>query len=152
LKGDERVYDLYTGAGTIALYFARYVKEVIGIEYVEQAVQDAAKNAKRNQINNVSFFAGDMAAVLNDEFVDANGKPNLIITDPPRAGMHPKVVTQLLALEAERILYISCNPATQARDLNILDEKYQIIAVQPVDMFPQTQHVENIVLLELKRN
>ncbi len=152
LKGDERVYDLYTGAGTIALYFARYVKEVIGIEYVEQAVQDAAKNAKRNQINNVSFFAGDMAAVLNDEFVEANGKPDLIITDPPRAGMHPKVVTQLLALEAERILYISCNPATQARDLNILDEKYQIIAVQPVDMFPQTQHVENIVLLELKRN
>ena len=150
LSGGEIVYDLYTGAGTIALYFARFVKEVIGIEYVEQAVIDAESNAKRNRIDNVRFFAGDMAAVLNDSFISENGKPDLILTDPPRAGMHPKVVNQLLSMESERILYISCNPATQARDLNLLDEKYKVMEVQPVDMFPQTQHVENIVLLKLK--
>jgi 23S rRNA (uracil1939-C5)-methyltransferase len=150
LDGNERVYDLYTGTGTIALYFARFVKEVIGIEYVEQAVLDAGRNAKRNQIDNVRFFAGDMAAVLDETFIAEQGKADLIITDPPRAGMHPKVVAQLLAIETPRILYISCNPATQARDLNMLDEKYKLTAVQPVDMFPQTQHVENIVLLELR--
>jgi len=150
LNGDERVYDLYTGTGTIALYFARFVKEVIGIEYVEQAVEDAGRNARRNQINNVRFYAGDMAAVLNETFTAEQGKPDLIITDPPRAGMHPKVLAQLLALEAKRMLYISCNPATQARDINMLDDKYKLIEVQPVDMFPQTQHVENIVLLELR--
>lgn len=150
LSGGEIVYDLYTGAGTIALYFARFVKEVIGIEYVEQAVIDAESNAKRNRIDNVRFFAGDMAAVLTDSFISENGKPDLILTDPPRAGMHPKVVNQLLSMESERILYISCNPATQARDLNLLDEKYKVMEVQPVDMFPQTQHVENIVLLKLK--
>jgi len=150
LNGDELVYDLYTGTGTIALYFARFVKEVIGIEYVEQAVEDAGRNARRNQINNVRFYAGDMAAVLNETFTAEQGKPDLIITDPPRAGMHPKVLAQLLALEAKRMLYISCNPATQARDINMLDDKYKLIEVQPVDMFPQTQHVENIVLLELR--
>jgi 23S rRNA (uracil1939-C5)-methyltransferase len=150
LKGDERVYDLYTGTGTIALYFARFVKEVIGIEYVEQAVKDAVRNAKRNQIDNVRFYAGDMAAVLDETFIAEQGKADLIITDPPRAGMQSKVVAQLLAIEAPRILYISCNPATQARDINMLNEKYKLIAVQPVDMFPQTQHVENIALLEFR--
>jgi 23S rRNA (uracil1939-C5)-methyltransferase len=148
--GSEKVYDLYTGAVTIALYFARFVKEVIGIEYVEQAVLDAESNAKRNQINNVHFFAGDMAEVLNDNFIGEHGSPDLIITDPPRAGMHPKVVSQLLSVAADRMLYISCNPATQARDLNLLNEKYKVEAVQPVDMFPQTQHVEIIVLLKLR--
>ncbi len=148
VSGSEKVYDLYTGAGTIALYFARFVKEVIGVEYVEQAVLDAAQNAKRNAISNTSFYAGDMAKVLDEDFVSKHGKPDLIITDPPRAGMHPKVIAQILEIQAEKIVYVSCNPpATQARDLQLLDALYEIKAVQPVDMFPQTQHVENVVLL-----
>lgn len=147
VSGQENMYDLYTGAGTIALYFARFVKQVVGVEYVEQAVADATKNAKRNNINNVSFHAGDIAKVLDEAFVEQHGKPDLIITDPPRAGMHPKVITQLLAIQPEKIVYVSCNPATQARDIQLLDELYEIKAVQPVDMFPQTQHVENVVLL-----
>lgn len=147
VSGSEKVYDLYTGAGTIALYFARFVKEVIGVEYVEQAVLDAAQNAKRNAISNTSFYAGDMAKVLDEDFVSEHGKPDLIITDPPRAGMHPKVIAQILEIQAEKIVYVSCNPATQARDLQLLDALYEIKAVQPVDMFPQTQHVENVVLL-----
>ncbi len=148
--GGERVYDLYTGTGTIANYVAAYVKEVIGIEYVADAVKDARLNADLNNIPNTTFFAGDMAKLLTDEFVTENGKPDVIITDPPRAGMHPKVIEQLLHIQAERIVYISCNPATQARDLAMLDQVYEIKAVQPVDMFPQTQHVENVVLLHLR--
>lgn len=145
--GDERVYDLYTGTGTIACYIARSVKEVIGIEYVEAAVADARINSSENNLNNVRFFAGDMAPLLNEEFVKQQGKPDVVITDPPRSGMHPKVVEQLINIGPEKIVYVSCNPATQARDLLVLKEHYELMAVQPVDMFPQTHHVENIVLL-----
>lgn len=151
-QGDERVYDLYTGTGTIANYVAAYVGEVIGVEYVEDAVKDARLNAELNQIKNTRFFAGDMANLLTGEFVTSNGQPDVIITDPPRAGMHPKVVEELLRIRAGKIVYISCNPATQARDLALLDPAYEVMAVQPVDMFPQTQHVENVVLLRLRRN
>lgn len=145
--GNELVYDLYTGTGTIACYIAHSVKEVVGIEYVETAVEDARINATENGLGNVSFVAGDMAAMLNDAFVNQHGKPDVVITDPPRSGMHPKVVEQLISIAPEKIVYISCNPATQARDLLALKEHYSVIAVQPVDMFPQTHHVENIVLL-----
>lgn len=148
--GNEVVYDLYTGTGTIANYIARSVKKVVGIEYVEEAVADARINSEINNIHNTTFVAGDMSAVLDETFSSAHGRPDVIITDPPRAGMHPKVVAQLMALEAPKIVYISCNPATQARDLVVLKEKYAIAGIQPVDMFPQTQHVENIVLLTLK--
>jgi 23S rRNA (uracil1939-C5)-methyltransferase len=146
-KGDELVYDMYTGTGTIANYIARSVAKVIGIEYVEEAVSDARLNATLNNIDNVHFFAGDMVKILDDGFVVANGKPDVVITDPPRAGMHEKVIQQLLSIAPEKIVYISCNPATQARDIALLAEKYEIKAVQPFDMFPQTQHVENIVLM-----
>ncbi len=150
LKGDELVYDLYTGTGTIANFVARFARKVIGIEYVEDAVKDAFENARLNGIDNVDFYAGDLAKVLDESFIEKHGKPDLIITDPPRAGMHEKVVRQLLAVEPEKIVYVSCNPATQARDIAILNEKYEVSKVQPVDMFPQTHHVENVVLLELK--
>jgi len=146
-KGHELVYDLYTGTGTIANYVARNVKQVIGIEYVAEAITDAGINSALNQINNTVFHAGDMVEVLNDEFVSTHGTPDVIITDPPRAGMHEKVVNQILKIEPEKVVYISGNPATQARDLQLLDAKYKVMAVQPVDMFPQTHHVENIVLL-----
>jgi 23S rRNA (uracil1939-C5)-methyltransferase len=146
-KGDELVYDLYTGTGTIANYIARYVRKVIGIEYVAEAIEDAEKNSILNKIGNTVFFGGDMVDVLSDIFVETQGKPDVIITDPPRAGMHEKVINQILNIEPEKIVYISCNPATQARDLQLLDSKYRVIAVQPVDMFPQTHHVENVVLL-----
>jgi 23S rRNA (uracil1939-C5)-methyltransferase len=150
-KGDELVFDLYTGTGTIANYIARYVRKVIGIEYVAEAIADAGKNSALNKIENTAFFAGDMVEVLNEAFVETHGKPDVIITDPPRAGMHEKVVNQILIIEPEKIVYISCNPATQARDLQLLDSKYKVMAVQPVDMFPQTHHVENVVLLVKKR-
>jgi len=146
-KGNELVYDLYTGAGTIADFAAHSVEKVIGIEYVEEAVKDAAENAALNGISNVEFFAGDLAKVLNEAFIDEHGKPDVIITDPPRAGMHGKVIDQILLAEPEKIVYVSCNPATQARDIALLDKKYKIEKVQPVDMFPQTHHVENVVLL-----
>jgi 23S rRNA (uracil1939-C5)-methyltransferase len=148
-SGDEIVYDLYTGAGTIAQYVANSVKKVVGIEYVESAIDDAKTNAKLNNISNVEFFAGDMVNVLNDDFVAKHGKPDVIITDPPRAGMHEKVVKQILKISPEKILYISCNSATQARDLALMKDDYTITNVQAVDMFPQTQHVENVVLLEI---
>jgi len=147
-KGDEIVYDLYTGAGTIAQYIAKSVKKVVGIEYVESAIEDAKINATLNNIENSEFFAGDMVNVLNDEFVATHGKPDVIITDPPRAGMHEKVVKQILKINPEKILYISCNSATQARDLALMSSHYRITQVQAVDMFPQTHHVENVVLLE----
>jgi 23S rRNA (uracil-5-)-methyltransferase RumA len=150
LQKDALVYDLYTGCGTIANYIAKSVKQVIGIEYIEEAITDAKENSQVNNITNTVFYAGDMAKVFNNDFVKANGKPDIIITDPPRAGMAPLVIEQLLALEANQIVYISCNPATQARDIKLLSEKYNITAIQPVDMFPHTQHVENIISLTKK--
>ncbi len=149
-KGDELVYDLYTGTGTIAAFIARSVKKVVGIEYVEQAIKDAEINAQLNNIDNTTFFAGDMARVLTGDFVNKHGKPDVIITDPPRAGMHERVLYQMLEMAPEKIVYISCNPATQARDVAILAKKYKAVKAQPVDMFPQTHHVENIVLLVKK--
>ncbi|PPL01399.1 23S rRNA (uracil(1939)-C(5))-methyltransferase RlmD [Parapedobacter indicus] len=149
-KGHERVYDLYTGAGTIANFVARHVREVIGVEYVPSAIEDAKINSQINGIGNTRFFAGDMKDVLTPQFVKANGKPDVVITDPPRAGMHPDVVARLLEMEAPKIVYVSCNAATQARDLALLNEKYEVKRIRPVDMFPHTQHVENVVLLGLK--
>ncbi len=147
LTGNELVYDLYTGTGTIANFVAHSCRQVVGIEYVPEAIEDAKVNAALNGIENTLFFAGDMKDVLNAEFIRTHGKPDVIITDPPRAGMHEDVVKAMLLAEPERIVYVSCNPATQARDLNLLDEKYRVAAVQPVDMFPHTHHVENVVLL-----
>ena len=144
------VYDLYTGTGTIANFVARQARQVIGIEYVPEAIEDAKVNSKINGIENTLFFAGDMKDILNDDFVAKYGRPDVIITDPPRAGMHEDVVNVILNAEPERIVYVSCNPATQARDLALLDAKYKVTRVQPVDMFPHTQHVENVVQLELR--
>jgi len=150
LTGNELVYDLYTGAGTIASFVAAQARKVIGVEYVEQAVADAHVNAEINNITNTEFYAGDMKDVLTAEFTAHHGRPDVLITDPPRAGMHPDVVARLLELRAPKIVYISCNPGTQARDLELLDPAYRVTRVQPVDMFPHTHHVENVVLLELK--
>ena len=144
------VYDLYTGTGTIANFVARRARQVIGIEYVPEAIEDAKVNSSINGIQNTLFFAGDMKDILNDDFVAKYGRPDVIITDPPRAGMHEDVVNVILNAEPKRIVYVSCNPATQARDLALLDAKYKVTKVQPVDMFPHTQHVENVVQLELK--
>ncbi len=149
LRGDERVYDLYTGAGTIANFVARHAREVIGIEYVPSAIEDAKINAALNGITNTKFFAGDMKDVLTADFMAEHGRPDIVITDPPRAGMHGDVVARLLEMEAPRIVYVSCNAATQARDLALLSEKYRVERIRPVDMFPQTQHVENVVSLVL---
>ena len=150
-QGHERVYDLYTGAGTIANFVARHVQEVIGVEYVPSAIEDARINSQLNGITNTRFFAGDMKDVLTPDFVARQGKPDVVITDPPRAGMHPDVVARLLEMQAPKIVYVSCNAATQARDLALLQEKYAVKRIRPVDMFPHTQHVENVVLLELKK-
>ncbi len=149
-KGDELVYDLYTGTGTIANFIASKVDRVIGLEYVEEAIEDAKINSSINNISNTEFYAGDMKDLLNNEFIGLHGKPDVIITDPPRAGMHPRVTQLLAELKSDRIVYVSCNPATQARDLQILGESYEVKKIQPVDMFPHTQHVENVVLLELR--
>lgn len=151
LTGHELVYDLYTGTGTIANFVAAQAREVIGIEYVPEAIKDAKVNSQVNGIGNTSFFAGDMKDILTDEFIEVHGRPDVIITDPPRAGMHPDVVQTILRTAPMRIVYVSCNPATQARDLALLDADYVVAAVQPVDMFPHTPHVENVVLLQ-KRN
>ena len=151
LQKEEVVYDLYTGTGTIANYLSAEAKKVIGIEYVPEAIEDAVKNAAMNQIENTTFIAGDMKDVFTPEMIERNGRADVVITDPPRAGMHPKVVQQLVELEADRIVYVSCNPATQARDLQLLDQKYELIKSQAVDMFPHTHHVENIALLKLKK-
>lgn len=148
LTGNELVYDLYTGTGTIANFVARKAKKVIGIEYVPEAIEDAKINSEVNNINNTLFFAGDMKDILNDDFIAKHGKPDVIITDPPRAGMHQDVIQTILRAQPKRIVYVSCNPATQARDLADLDCNYKVVAVQPVDMFPHTPHVENVVLLE----
>ncbi|MDI9858419.1 23S rRNA (uracil(1939)-C(5))-methyltransferase RlmD [Flectobacillus roseus] len=147
LTGSEFVYDLYTGTGTIANFVARQAKKVIGLEYVEMAVEDAKVNSQINGIDNTEFYAGDMRKLLDDSFIDAKGRPDVVITDPPRAGMDEPVVQTLLNAEPHTIVYVSCNPATQARDLALLDLKYRVEAVQPVDMFPQTHHVENVVKL-----
>ncbi len=150
LGKEDVVYDLYTGTGTIANFVARYCKKVIGIEYVEAAVKDAFLNSELNGITNTYFKAGDMKDVFTEEFVKTQGKPDVIITDPPRAGMAPEVVQVILNLKPKRVVYVSCNPSTQARDLALMEHIYKIVKTQPVDMFPQTAHVENVVLLELK--
>ncbi len=150
LTGNEIVYDLYTGTGTIAQFVSKKAKKVVGVEAVFEAIFDAKENAKRNEITNCTFFVGDMKNVFNDAFVDLHGKPDVVITDPPRDGMHKDVIAQLLKIEAKKIVYVSCNSATQARDLALMDAKYKVTRVRPVDMFPQTHHVENVVLLELR--
>ncbi len=150
LTGNEVVYDLYTGTGTIANFVAKQAKQVIGIEYVPEAIEDAKVNSKLNNIQNTQFYAGDMKDVLNDDFIATHGKADVIITDPPRAGMHEDVINTILRAEADRIVYVSCNPATQARDLSLLDVAYKVSKIQPVDMFPHTHHVENVVLLVRK--
>ena len=152
LKGDEVVYDLYTGTGTIAQFVSRGASKVIGIEYVPEAIQDARSNARLNGIENCEFYAGDMKDVLTPSFIAAHGKPDVMIVDPPRAGMHPDVVKTILDAAPERIVYVSCNPASQARDLQMMGADYEIVAVQPVDMFPHTQHVENVCKLIRKPN
>ena len=152
LTGDEVVYDLYTGTGTIANFVARKAKKVVGIEYVPEAIEDAKVNSELNGIGNTDFYAGDMKDILTDDFIAQHGQPDVIITDPPRAGMHQDVINTILRAKPQRIVYVSCNPATQdpatqARDLQLLDADYKVVEVQPVDMFPHTPHVENVVLL-----
>ena len=147
LTGKETVYDLYTGTGTIAQFVARSAARVIGIEYVPEAIEDAKINASANGISNCEFYAGDMKDILDSAFIAEHGRPNVIILDPPRAGIHPDVAKVILETAPERIVYVSCNPASQARDLAVLCEKYDIVRVQPVDMFPHTQHVENVCKL-----
>ena len=151
LTGNELVYDLYTGTGTIANFVAKKARQVIGIEYVPEAIEDAKVNSQLNGIENTLFYAGDMKDILTDDFIKEHGQPDVIITDPPRAGMHPDVIKTILNAAPKRIVYVSCNPATQARDLQALDCDYQVEAVQPVDMFPHTPHVENVVLLTQKQ-
>ena len=148
LTGNEIVYDLYTGTGTIAQFVSKKAKKVIGVESVPEAIEDAKANAERNEITNCEFFVGDMKVVFNEAFIAKHGQPDVIITDPPRDGMHKDVIEQILKIEPQKIVYVSCNSATQARDLALMDEKYTVTRVRPVDMFPQTHHVENVVLLE----
>ena len=150
LTGNEIVYDLYTGTGTIAQFVSKNAKKVIGVESVPEAIVDAKANAVRNEITNCEFYVGDMKVVFNESFIAQHGKPDVIITDPPRDGMHKDVIEQIMKIEPDKIVYVSCNSATQARDLALMDEKYKVTRVRPVDMFPQTHHVENVVLLELK--
>ncbi len=150
LTGNEIVYDLYTGTGTIAQFVSKNAKKVIGVESVPEAILDAKENAKRNEITNCEFFVGDMKVVFNESFIAQHGKPDVIITDPPRDGMHAAVIEQIMKIAPQKVVYVSCNSATQARDLALMDEKYKVTRVRPVDMFPQTHHVENVVLLELR--
>lgn len=152
LKGNELVYDLYTGTGTIANFVARHCKKVIGIEYVPSAIEDAKINSAINKIDNTLFFAGDMKDVLTNDFVYQHGKPDVIITDPPRAGMHEEVIKTILQIKPSKIVYISCNPATQARDSALLDQDYEVVEIMPVDMFPHTHHVENVILMKIREN
>ena len=152
LTGEELVYDLYTGTGTIANFVSRQAKKVIGIEYVPEAIEDAKVNSAINGIDNTLFYAGDMKDILTQDFINEHGRPDVIITAPPRAGMHNDVIDVILFAEPKRIVYVSCNPATQARDLSLLDAKYKVLKVQPVDMFPHTHHVENVVLLEKRED
>jgi 23S rRNA (uracil1939-C5)-methyltransferase len=152
LSGNELVYDLYTGTGTIANFIAKNARQVIGIEYVPEAIEDAKSNAQLNHVDNTLFFAGDIKDVMNDAFVNEYGVPDVIITDPPRAGMHKHVIEKILDLKPKHIVYVSCNPATQARDLQLMDEQYVVTRVNPIDMFPHTQHVENVVQLKCRTN
>jgi 23S rRNA (uracil1939-C5)-methyltransferase len=148
LTGGEVVYDLYSGTGTIGLFLARQAKKVVGIEYIEEAIEDARVNAELNRIGNASFFSGDMKDMLTGDFARTHGRPDVLVTDPPRAGMHQDVVDAILEISPERIVYVSCNPSTEARDLKLLATRYRVLEIQPFDMFPQTYHVENVVLLE----
>lgn len=150
LQGSELVYDLYTGTGTIANFVAAKARQVIGVEYVPEAIEDAKVNARLNHIDNALFFAGDVKDIVNDAFIEKYGRPDVLITDPPRAGMHTDVIATILKARPKKVVYVSCNPATQARDINLLDEAYRVTAIQTVDMFPHTQHVENVLCLELK--
>jgi 23S rRNA (uracil1939-C5)-methyltransferase len=151
LSGTETVYDLYCGTGSIGIFVSEKAKKIIGVEMVEAAIEDAKENAALNHLNSTAFFAGDVIDICNDDFFATHGRPDVIITDPPRAGMHEKLVKKILEMEAPTVVYVSCNPATQARDLNLLDEKYTVTKVQPVDMFPHTHHIENVVQLKLKK-
>jgi len=151
LQGNELVYDLYTGTGTIANFLARQCRKVIGIEYIPEAIEDARANAELNGIKNTTFFAADVKDLLNNDFMAEQGRPDVLITDPPRAGMHGDVVKTILSAAPERVVYVSCNPSTQARDLSLMDNLYQVEALQAVDMFPHTQHVENVVLLKRRQ-
>jgi len=144
------VYDLYTGIGSIACYVANHCKSVVGIEEVAPAIEDAKENMKLNEIKNAAFYAGDVKNILNDDFIEKHGIPDLVITDPPRAGMHKDVVATLLKLRAPKIVYVSCNPASQARDVSLLSEQYDVVKVRPVDMFPHTHHIESVALLLAK--
>jgi 23S rRNA (uracil1939-C5)-methyltransferase len=150
LTGNEIVYDLYCGTGSIGIFVSKQAKKIIGVEVIEEAIADARENAALNNISHAEFFAGDVIKICNDEFFTVHGRPDVIITDPPRAGMHEKLVNKLLEIAAPKIVYVSCNTATQARDLNLLSEKYAIEKIQPVDMFPHTHHIECVVLLKLK--
>ncbi len=152
MKGDEVVYDLYSGTGTIALFLARECRKVVGLEYVPEAIQDALVNAENNAIRNAVFHAGDIRELLKPEFMAAEGHPEVVITDPPRSGMHEDVTKAIVDARPSRIVYVSCNPATQARDLALMETAYSVSKVQPVDMFPHTHHVENIVLLVRKED
>jgi 23S rRNA (uracil1939-C5)-methyltransferase len=150
LDGSQTLYDLYCGTGSIGIFCSKGAKKIIGVEVVEAAINDARENAEINNISHTEFFSGDVIDICNDEFFAMHGKPDVIITDPPRAGMHEKLVRKILDMEAPVVVYVSCNPATQARDLSLLDEKYEVTKVQPVDMFPHTHHIENIVQLKRK--
>jgi len=150
LTGNEVVYDLYCGTGSIGIFVSDKAKKVIGVELIDEAIQDANENVALNGISNALFYAGDVSSVCNDDFFIQHGRPDVIITDPPRAGMHEKLIDQILRMEAPLVVYVSCNPATQARDLNLLAEKYEVTAVKPVDMFPHTHHIENVVQMKLK--
>ncbi len=152
LKGNEIVYDLYCGTGSIGIFVSKLAKKIIGVELIEEAIEDAKQNAALNDLTHTSFFAGNVIDICNDEFFAEHGKPDVIITDPPRMGMHPKLVQKILDMAAPTVVYVSCNPATQGRDLNLLDEKYEVTKVQPVDMFPHTYHIENVVQLKLKNS
>ena len=151
LNGEQIVYDLYCGTGSIGIFCSRNAKKIIGVEAIDEATSNAKENALLNSIGHAAFFTGDVAEVCTDSFFAEHGRPDVIITDPPRAGMHEKLVKKILEIEAPLVVYVSCNPATQARDLNLLDEKYAVTKVQPVDMFPHTHHIENVVQLKLKR-
>jgi 23S rRNA (uracil1939-C5)-methyltransferase len=152
LTGKETVYDLYCGTGSIGIFVSKKAKKIIGVELVQEAIEDAKQNAALNNLTNCSFFAGDVIDICNDDFFTAQGKPDVIITDPPRAGMHEKLVRKILDMAAPVLVYVSCNPATQARDLNLLAEIYEVTKIQPVDMFPHTHHIENVLQLKLKSN
>jgi 23S rRNA (uracil1939-C5)-methyltransferase len=152
LDGSQVLYDLYCGTGSIGIFCSKGARQVIGVELVEEAIEDAKANAALNQLSHTSFYAGDVIDICNDDFFASHGRPDVIITDPPRAGMHEKLVRKILDMAAPTVVYVSCNPATQARDLRLLAEKYEVTKAQPVDMFPHTHHIENVVQLKLKKD